>query len=157
MENIEKIEKALELFKYNSYNPIQKLSKKLKTKPEHITLSLLTIFLLIIASTIAGQRMLLLILTFLYPTYKSFKALRTEDKFDDKKWLTYWCVFGFFYSFYDFFYFFRFIPFFHLLITFLLFFLYCSLTNWYLYVYEFLKPVYKKIEKIVQTYFTLEN
>ena len=33
---------------------------------------------------------------FLYPTYASFKALKTEGTDDDSMWLTYWVVFGLF-------------------------------------------------------------
>lgn len=37
-----------------------------------------------------------------YPSYRSIKAVKTNDKNDDTLWLTYWCVFGAF-SCFDFF------------------------------------------------------
>ncbi|KAJ3035653.1 hypothetical protein HDV00_003593 [Rhizophlyctis rosea] len=35
------------------------------------------------------------LLGFLYPAYRSFKAIESTDKKDDTQWLTYWTVFGF--------------------------------------------------------------
>eukprot|EP01070_Trichotokara_eunicae_P009458 Trichotokara_eunicae@DN6087_c0_g1_i1.p1 len=33
---------------------------------------------------------------FFYPAWKSFKAIESQDKNDDKQWLTYWVVYAFF-------------------------------------------------------------
>ncbi|KAI1311869.1 ER membrane protein DP1/Yop1 [Mortierella claussenii] len=35
------------------------------------------------------------LLGWVYPAYRSFKALETPQKEDDKQWLTYWTVYGF--------------------------------------------------------------
>ncbi|KAG0271030.1 ER membrane protein DP1/Yop1 [Linnemannia exigua] len=35
------------------------------------------------------------LLGFVYPAYRSFKALESPEKEDDKQWLTYWTVYGF--------------------------------------------------------------
>ncbi|XP_065911511.1 receptor expression-enhancing protein 5-like [Dysidea avara] len=43
-----------------------------------------------------GAALLANLVGFLYPAYKSCKALETEDKADDTLWLTYWVVFAFF-------------------------------------------------------------
>ena len=31
---------------------------------------------------------------FFYPSYMSFKAVKSEEKEDDKQWLTYWVVYN---------------------------------------------------------------
>ena len=36
---------------------------------------------------------------YIYPAYKSYKALESEDDRDDARWLTYWVVFGFLHCF----------------------------------------------------------
>ena len=42
-----------------------------------------------------GGTILTVMITVLYPSFKSIKALETKDNSeDDKAWLTYWTVFG---------------------------------------------------------------
>lgn len=43
-----------------------------------------------------GSTIITLVLTVLYPAFKSIQALETESSTDDKEWLTYWIVFGLF-------------------------------------------------------------
>src|ERR1700761_6157685 len=44
-----------------------------------------------------GSTILTVVITVVYPAYKSMQALETHDNDeDDKVWLTYWCVFGVF-------------------------------------------------------------
>ncbi|KAF9581241.1 ER membrane protein DP1/Yop1 [Lunasporangiospora selenospora] len=51
-------------------------------------------FFLMIFFNFAGQ-LFSNLLGWVYPAYRSFKALETPEKEDDKQWLTYWCVYGF--------------------------------------------------------------
>jgi receptor expression-enhancing protein 5/6 len=43
-----------------------------------------------------GAQLLCQVIGFLYPAYKSVKAIESAAKDDDTQWLTYWVVFGFF-------------------------------------------------------------
>lgn len=193
MQTLKKIETALQLSSYNNLPKIKSLSKILKTQPEHITLSILSLLLLITCSTRPGQRALLLVLTFLYPAFKSLQSLRKDQKnnekklnqkiekklnqkidkkfkekigkelnqkidkeFDGKKWLIYWCVFGFFYSLYDLFYFFLgFLPIFDLCVTIGMVLLYSSFSEGYLKVYFLVRPVFVFVSRLLDGYFMI--
>lgn len=59
-----------------------------------IILGFIVLSSLIILITMGGT-ILTVVLSVVYPAYKSIKALQTDDTDeDDKIWLTYWCVFG---------------------------------------------------------------
>ncbi|EDQ89756.1 uncharacterized protein MONBRDRAFT_16940, partial [Monosiga brevicollis MX1] len=51
------------------------------------------LFMLLVDSAFA---ILSLLLGFIYPAYKSFKAIESQEKSDDTQWLIYWTVFAFF-------------------------------------------------------------
>merc|ERR1712190_89779 len=42
----------------------------------------------------SGMRAVVYCVGFVYPTYRSVLAIQTPDADDDKKWLTYWVVYG---------------------------------------------------------------
>ena len=61
-----------------------------------------TIFWGIVTSTFTfiyltmGMSLITNLIGFIYPAYKSFKSLNSENNLDDKQWLTYWIVFSLF-------------------------------------------------------------
>lgn len=50
----------------------------------------------LITFAIFGSSILTLVITVLYPSFKSIQALETKSNDDDKEWLTYWIIFGLF-------------------------------------------------------------
>jgi len=75
---------------------LKALADKAQTKPGYIALAILILVPLIIAVTMGGQ-IITVVLTVAYPAFKSMKALDTnETDEDDKQWLTYWVIFGVF-------------------------------------------------------------
>ncbi|OON18388.1 TB2/DP1, HVA22 family [Opisthorchis viverrini] len=78
-------------------NPVNDLLKKAeeKTKVDRVNLVLGAIVIFVVYLIFGyGTSFLASFVGFLYPAYRSIKALETEDKEDDKKWLTYWVVFA---------------------------------------------------------------
>ncbi|GAA47648.1 receptor expression-enhancing protein 5 [Clonorchis sinensis] len=78
-------------------NPLNDLLKKAeeKTKVDRVNLVLGAIVIFVVYLIFGyGTSFLASFVGFLYPAYRSIKALETEDKEDDKKWLTYWVVFA---------------------------------------------------------------
>lgn len=53
-------------------------------------------FMIAYACTIGFGRIISNMVGFLYPAYRSYKAVKTEDKDDDTQWLIYWVVYAFF-------------------------------------------------------------
>lgn len=70
------------------------LSEKTGLTPGQIAFGILSFISLIILVTM-GATILTVIITVVYPAFKSIQALETKgDDEDDKIWLTYWVVFG---------------------------------------------------------------
>jgi len=66
-----------------------------KIKREKLASGIIGSFVLYLAIGSAAQ-LLCNLIGFVYPAYASMKALETKGIDDDKRWLTYWVVFGFF-------------------------------------------------------------
>ncbi|KAF9186126.1 ER membrane protein DP1/Yop1 [Haplosporangium sp. Z 767] len=80
-----------ELSKYPQLNQFQAATGVPKT---YLALGTGVLMTVMIFFNFAGK-LLSNILGWVYPAYRSFKALETPTKDDDKQWLTYWAVYGF--------------------------------------------------------------
>lgn len=159
MEYLATIEQRLDISRFNTIPFIQTLSVKSKQRPEHITLALIAIAVLFLTITGFGQKILLILFAFLYPAYKSFTALESEDKSDDKRWLIYWVVFGFVFAFKNLLWcVLSYIPFANLLLTAGLFAIYSPLTQGYIYVYEYaFKPFLQAYQTSIRKYIDMAS
>ena len=99
MQYLEQVIEKLQLSSYNSNPVINKISTATKARPEYISLAFLVVKLVVLFFTPFGHTLLKAFFTFFYPAYRSFGALGSENKADDKKWLIYWTVYGMVYSF----------------------------------------------------------
>ncbi len=154
MKALQKIEETLKLSKFNDLEYVKKISKKTKLKPEYVSLIGIVLIAFFFLFTCCGQKLLLIFTSFLYPVYKSFKALETKLDHENKRWLTYWTVFGFIFAFRsitDFIL--GYFPFYNIFLTAFLFFVYCPLTNGYVYIYDYVfKPCLQSYEKNINGY-----
>lgn len=98
-EKLDTITKKLELERFNQNKVVSKISTTIKLKPEYVTLILLTLAVLFFLATPWGHLILISFFTYIYPSYKSFRALQSEDHSDNKRWMIYWIVYGLIYSF----------------------------------------------------------
>ncbi len=97
MERIEHYMSKMGLEKYYKIPLIQKASKLTNQKPSLIVFALLCFVIFLCLTPIGG--FLTTLLAFTIPAFKTFKALESEEKEDDKRLLTFWVTFGFFYFF----------------------------------------------------------
>ncbi|KAF8368046.1 hypothetical protein PRIPAC_85875 [Pristionchus pacificus] len=94
------VQQALTSFLYDSHGPtidnfLIETEKKTGMKREQLFLisaSIVSLYLVFgdLAHTVCN------LIGVVYPSYVSVKAIRTDEKTDDTKWLIYWTVFGFF-------------------------------------------------------------
>ena len=154
MNYISQIEEKLDLARFNNVKVVQTISTKTKMRPEHVSLIALSLLLVFFFLTGLGHKILLVLLSFLYPAYKSFVALETEDREDDKRWLVYWIVFGFVFAFKNLFWgLLTLFPGTNLILSLILASVYCPLTNGHIYIYEYaFKPVLKSYQCSIRKY-----
>ncbi|KAF9434367.1 ER membrane protein DP1/Yop1 [Entomortierella beljakovae] len=80
-----------ELGKYPQLNQFEAATG---VKKGHLAIGVGSFVFLMIFFNFAGK-LLSNLIGWIYPAYRSFKALETPEKDDDKQWLTYWTVYGF--------------------------------------------------------------
>ncbi len=83
--------------KYYKLPLVQKASTLSKLKPSQIVLIFLVAVLVLLLTPVGSFFSTLI--CFVLPAFSTFKALESENKEDDKRLLTFWVVFGFFYFF----------------------------------------------------------
>lgn len=75
--------------------PVVDLAKKLDVNTGLIV-GVVLLVLSIIFMIVEGWTIFITLLTVIYPSLRSVKAIESKEEGDDKIWLTYWIIFGFF-------------------------------------------------------------
>ena len=159
MNYLSQVEEKLQISKFNTVPFIQTLATKSKQRPEHISLAILAVLALFFLVTGLGHKILFILVSFLYPAYKSFVALETEDRQDDNKWLVYWVTFGFVFAFKNLLNcVLCLIPGANLILTVALAMVYNPLVNGHVYVYEYaFKPFLKAYQTSIRKYIDMAS
>ena len=142
MQYLEKLINSSGISCLNEITPIKKLNALTKIRSEFITIFALLLVTLFLVLTNFGQFILSTLLIYLYPVYKTFKALDGKNDTEVHRWLVYWTVFGFFFSIIEMVSLFVQIPSLRLIMTVFFFSVYCALIDGQAYLYDnMMKPL----------------
>lgn len=75
--------------------PLKDFSKKQGIN-SGLPLGIACFILMLIMLIVQGKEIFVLLVTVIYPSLHSIRAISSKDDNDDKIWLTYWMIFGFF-------------------------------------------------------------
>ena len=145
----------LNLKKYSDHPQLQKVSKVLKVPVEYLILGVIALIPLLLILTHCGRVSLNIILVYLYPAYKTFKAREGNDVIERRRWLVYWTIFGFIFSLQTCLSYFIDFSIHNLLLTLILVAVYSALVDGYAMIYDsIMKPLLQKhqnvIDKVIQ-------
>ena len=151
MQVLENVIDKLDLQRFNTNKVVVSLNKYTKLRKEYISLVLLILILVVMFLTRFGQSILMNFFTFFYPSYKSFKALKSKERDDDRRWLIYWITYGLIFCFESMFgHLLEMFSALHLLYTIFLIAVYCPLTELYIPIYDYvIEPVLTKYENVI--------
>ena len=134
---------------------MQRISKVTKVPSEYLLLALIAVVPLLLILTNCGRVTLSIILVYLYPAYKTFKAREGDDVIERRRWLVYWTIFGFIFSLQTCLSYFIDFSIHSLFLTILLVAVYSALVDGYAMIYDsIMKPLLQKhqntIDKVIQ-------
>ncbi len=151
MEYVDKVCDKYNLDKFGDISAVKKISDRLKQRPRYVVCGILV--LVALSLLIPYVRVVVkAVSTFLIPAYRSFKALESDSDKDDKRWLTYWIVFGFV-QFFDHFLVaaLKFIPFFHMFQTLLLTYLHLNKEQGSAFLFEnAIGPIMEQVRVVAE-------
>lgn len=99
MEHVENIADKLGLRRFVHIEFIQTAATKSNLPPIIVTFAVFVLGVLAVLLLEYPRIIFEVVFLFIYPAYKSFKALQTEGSYDDRRWLTYWIIFGLLFGF----------------------------------------------------------
>ncbi len=153
MEHLDQIIFKLNLHELDKVQILKDIQAKTQIRPAYLGLGAIVLAALL-ALLGYGSTLLFFVIGFLYPAYKSFKAIESKDLEDDKQWLTYWAVFSFIHVFDPILSFvFKIIPFFMLVkLAFNIWLLHPKTRGAYVIYNNAIKPLLKKYEGLIDTH-----